>query len=460
MAKIEKHYIKEFNKHRTSNKFLCNAPFSSMKISIDGKVSPCCYNLDMIDLYPHRSLEDIWNGDIYSSYRSLIKKNILPYACYICEKFIRNKEYNSVKINQYDYLKVSKIFKNKPRLIEVALSNTCNLECIMCCGVHSSSIRRNVEKREEAISIFGDDFRIELRKFIPNLQEMVFAGGEPFLIPLYYKIWDDIIAINPNCKISLVTNGTVLNDKIKEILQKGNFKINLSLDAITKTTYEKIRVNANFEKVMQNVEYFGNILKDKNARLHIPICPLKINRFELPDLVEWCNEKEYSINFVKVNRAVDVAMYDLNSEELKELKAFYNSYKFKSNTDISKSNILEFRDLISRLNTWIDTAFKKEHFRDLYDLKTDKVEEYRELFVNNLKAYMLKYNKSEVKNNDYHLKYMKCFDEILDEMPDYFRTNHFYKKLLHISPFNSINIFDNYVKPDIKNIFRDLFFYM
>ena len=235
--------LPSFRKHRKSNKFLCNAPFASLKISIDGRVSPCCYNRDMIDCYPNNSLSQIWNGEIFSSYRRAIRKNELPSACETCERAIKNGEYDSVKINQYDYLKVSRLWKNKPRLVEMALSNKCNLECIMCNGTLSSSIRENIEKGPPSKSIFGQEFRKELSKFIPDLQEMVFAGGEPFLNTLYYDIWEDTIRLNPQCYLSIVTNGTILNDRIKSLLERGNFKINLSFDAMTKDTYESIRVN-------------------------------------------------------------------------------------------------------------------------------------------------------------------------------------------------------------------------
>ena len=231
--------IKELNKTRHNPKFLCNAPFASMNISFWGTASPCCYNNALIDDYSVTSLTEIWNGDNYRKYRRAIRNGDLPEACSICNTCLLNGEYESTKIHQYDNLKVSRIFPNKLRKIEIASSNICNLECIMCHGEASSSIRKNRENKEPIQNQYMYKFRNELKPLLPSMQEIVFLGGEPFLNPLYYDIWEDIIAINPKCKISVVTNGTILNDRIKLLIERGDFKINLSFDAIKKMSLEK-----------------------------------------------------------------------------------------------------------------------------------------------------------------------------------------------------------------------------
>ncbi len=447
MSIIEKEILSSFNKHRNfnkflsgvpfSHKFLCNAPFSSIQICIDGTISPCCYNTrsdrSMMDCYPEKSLSQIWDGEIFSSYRKYIRQNELPIACEICEKAIRNGEYDSVKINQYDCLKVSRFWKNKPRLIEMTLSNNCNLECIMCNGTLSSSIRTNREKRPPNKSIFGQEFREELSKFIPDLQEMVFAGGEPFLNPLYYDIWEDAIRLNPKCYLSVVTNGTILNDKIKSLLERGNFKINLSFDAMTKETYESIRVNAKFEETMANMKYFGDTLARQGKHLHIPICPLRANRFELPDLVRFCNDNKYSLNFGNVYGAEDVALYSMPITELREIKDFYSRQTFKKTSWSSKWNIMEFRELTKRIDQWIIAKEKekeeKENFLDNIDLGKDKIEEYKNILLKKSIVGLNAIGYNEKEANALAKAAMDKFEKTLSSMPDYFNSNHLYRYL-------------------------------
>jgi molybdenum cofactor biosynthesis enzyme MoaA len=414
----------------------------------------------MIDCYPNHSLQQIWNGDVFSLYRKAIRQKELPIACATCKRAIQNGEYNSVKINQYDNLKVSKFFKNKPRLIEMALSNNCNLECIMCNGTQSSSIRTNREKRPSNKSIFGQNFREELSEFIPDLQEIVFAGGEPFLNPLYYDIWEDAIRLNPKCYLSVVTNGTILNDRIKSLMERGNFKINLSLDAMTKETYESIRVNANFEETMSNMKYFGDTLARQGKKLHIPICPLRANRFELPDLVRFCNANNYSINFVNVNGAVDVAMYSMTSSELKELKNIYVHQKYRDTDEISKKNIMEFKELTRRLDRWIELAIRKECFKEYFDLKTDLVETLKKQLYQKLYETLSHKNIDNDSINKQLSQVIEIQNQLMSSLPEYYYSNHFFRKLLNLSPELYLTMIMESHMTYLQSRSEELFFYL
>ncbi len=91
----------------------------------------------------------------------------------------------------------------------------------------------------------------QLEEFIPHLKEAKFLGGEPFLIDIYYKIWDKIIELNPSVKITITTNGTVFNKRVQEILEKLDCNIIMSIDAFNKTTYESIRIQGDYEKIWQ-----------------------------------------------------------------------------------------------------------------------------------------------------------------------------------------------------------------
>lgn len=430
MAIITKEHIKKLKKIRGWSKYLCKAPFVSMKISIDGRVSPCCYNKEMDDLYPERTLSQIWNGDVFESYRKQIKKNILPSGCRNCENAILNHEYHSVKIHQYNRFRAG---RNKLRIIELAMDNACNLECIMCNGRHSSSIRKNVEKLQLQESVFSEKIVNEIKEFIPTLEQFVFAGGEPFLIQTYYRIWEDIIRINPSCEISVVTNGTVLTDKIKDVLSRGKFRINLSLDAVDKEVYEMIRVKANFEAVLENVEFFGNYMRKQNGHLHIPVCPLKVNRYNIPDVVKFCNKNKYTLNFVHINGAFDTALWGLGSEELSELKSFYLSQNFEIIDDFDVNNVSEFTDLVKRLDKWIENSIIKEKYEDFFDLKTDRLEELKRIFYSEI-ALILSENYKHRKMDIYKMEEFKNnFEILMNCLPAYFQSNHFYERLGEIS---------------------------
>jgi MoaA/NifB/PqqE/SkfB family radical SAM enzyme len=58
----------------------------------------------------------------------------------------------------------------------------------------------------------------------------------------------DLIArLNPGIEVSIQTNGTILNDEVKQAIERLRATINISVDALDPANYERIRVNAKFE---------------------------------------------------------------------------------------------------------------------------------------------------------------------------------------------------------------------
>lgn len=459
MPRIDKTIIEDFNKTRQNPKFLCNVPFTSMNISINGLVSPCCYKTTLCDDYSQRSINEIFNGKIYKQYRKAIRKGQFPEACSICRNSLLNGEYDSVMIHYFDYLKTSRILPNKIRHITVALSNVCNLECIMCSGLSSSSIRKNREKHEPVNTSYMNRFRNEIKPLLPNMQSFTFSGGEPFLNPVYYDIWEDIIKINPKITMNIITNGTVLNDKIKRLLDKGDFNINVSFNGITKETYETIHVNANFEKTKANIMYFGDYMKKNSKPLIINICPLKLNKFEIPDIVRFCNKNKYHISILKVFRAIDAALFSSTIEDLVEIKKFYKKQKFDETNDICHKNISEFNDLIRRIDHWIELAKDKNNFMNLFDLNTDKIDSLEKQLFNNLESTLntMNNNANEVQLK---LKYIKeKWQIVFTKLPPFFKSNHFYQRLLCISPIAFIESIMYGDSDWICSICNEIFYY-
>ncbi len=66
------------------------------------------------------------------------------------------------------------------------------------------------------------------------------------MIPIYFDIWDKIYSLNPTLKLFVITNGTKLNKRVKEVLSRQNFEIAVSIDGATPDTFQKIRKKVNY----------------------------------------------------------------------------------------------------------------------------------------------------------------------------------------------------------------------
>ena len=344
--------------HSTSFK-LCNAPYSSMRFTISGNIQACCYNrLLQLGKYPENDLIDVWNGEKAKSLRDSISKNDMGLGCAYCYEEINRGNYQSVGAINYDYLKL--FDSNWPTMLDFELGNNCNLECIMCSGDYSSLIRRNREKKPPIDNVYDKEFLKQLEEFIPHLTETKFYGGEPFIIDIYYEIWDKIITINPNARISVQTNATVLNDRVKNLLNKGKFHLNISLDSINKETYEKIRINANFEKVMENIKYFHDYCKKNDTFFGISTCPMRQNWRELPQMMDFCNNLDVPVYFHMVWFPQTASLWNLDSEKLKEIYDYLTSYDFNKNSSIEIKNHTHYFDFVSQVNSWYSKALIRE----------------------------------------------------------------------------------------------------
>lgn len=248
----------------------------------------------------------------------------------------------------------------RPRCMEFELSNTCNLECAMCFGDFSSSIRKNREKRPPLESPYDAAFIDQLDAFLPHLWEAKFYGGEPFLIPLYYDIWDRMMAINPNITVHITTNGTVLNQKVKRLLENLNVLLIVSIDSFDPKTYESIRVNADFDRVMENLDYFTAINKQRHRPMSIAVCPMILNWQEIPDIVHRCNQNGHTVYFNTVWYPLELSLRNMPSAMLAEVSAFYEGFQPRHYDAISLQNQAMLEGLLHQVKKWREEAAARE----------------------------------------------------------------------------------------------------
>lgn len=361
----------------------CYAPFVNLDIDQTGRVTACCYSRDYeLGRYPEKSLMEIWNGAQILLKREKMKS--IPYnvSCDQCIKYIEEKNFSSVQVTKFDFLVNNEktkninyglgsgndIIKNNlilPRSLGLHLSNLCNLECIMCGGRWSSLIRKNREKLPPLPYIFDDKFFEEIKNFLPFLLKIDFLGGEPFLLKDYYKLWDEIIEKKYSCRVSITTNGTVMNNKVENVLL--NLKtlcLVISCDSLVAENYEKIRLNSKFDLIKANLEKIKEIHKIRKqnnleTNITIAVCPMPINYKDIPGIIEYCNLNSYFIHFNTVNGPLDsinntytdLTFRDKDISFLKEVYGFYADYLNKIKTTSIEKNYLE---LVS-LNSFIES---------------------------------------------------------------------------------------------------------
>jgi len=285
-----------------------------MYFTVHGTVAPCWLTVGAIDRWsPTHSISDIWFGEKYQQIRDNIANDIFKGKCAECKKDIDNGVWPLAKA--YDQFTVKKY----PSLMELELSNQCNLECVMCSGTLSSGIRKNRDKLPPLPQIYTDEFRQQLREFIPHLEELRFNGGEPFAQKIVLDICEDVAELNPGLKVNIATNGTVYNKRVQKIMDMCNIHINISIDSLLHDRYSEIRINGDLSVLMKNFEIFNKYCKDGNRDLSIMVNPMRQNWDEMVEFVKWTDKHHVKLWYNTIRYPADCAIWNLPTEKLKEI---------------------------------------------------------------------------------------------------------------------------------------------
>lgn len=365
---LDPQILSDYNQFRqTKNKAIfCHAPFTSINFEQNGNASVCCYSRrHVLGTYPTDSIDDIWFGKKADQLRSMMRRNALPGACDICLDQFSSRNFGGIRARFYDHLAATSYpesdgrFEAYPRVLEFETSNVCNLECVMCKGYFSSAIRKNREHLPALEDPYDDDFVRQLEPYIPHLTDARFLGGEPFLIKAYYRIWDLIARLNPDIEVSVQTNGTILNDMVKQAIEPLKAAINISVDALDPANYERIRVNAKFDTLMENFRFFRDYVERKNTTMAFSVCPMQQNWRELPHFLEFCNGHGIFLFFNTVYYPDEHSLSCLAAEELEQVIAFMQDVPMPSETTIQRSNSANYLGLISQIASFRDRALPR-----------------------------------------------------------------------------------------------------
>ncbi len=366
---IEQSLLEDYNQSRitpadfnasfqTHGKF-CYAPSASLYFAHEGKVFACCENREhLLGAYPSNSIAEIWKGESAAQLRKFIDEKNLWHGCKGCDFDLKSRNFGGVKAKAFDYAGMQQSDPRYPSMMEFELENTCNLECVMCTGIFSSSIRKNREHLPIIPTPYDDEFVRQLEEFIPHLALANFFGGEPFLVEIYYKIWEKMGELNPGMNVWVTSNGTILNNRVKDLLSRIRFNLTISIDSIKKETYEKIRVNSSFERVMENFEYFHQYTKSIHSDFTVNTCPMTLNWQGLPGMVKWADDEGVALNIIAVRYPESLSLSSMSAQKLAEILDYYNSATFSTADNFSGRNKKKFEDYVRYVQQW--HLYKKE----------------------------------------------------------------------------------------------------
>jgi radical SAM protein with 4Fe4S-binding SPASM domain len=277
----------------------CHAADQQLSFAPNGDVFVCCVSQQRLGNVAQDSLQSLWEGAQRLGIASDLRRSVFPANCAGCEIEVATEGRQAAFPAQFDYLghaPTSGASRHWPSRLDFMLSNRCNLQCVQCSGDLSSAIRKHREGRPALPRSYADEFFEQLAEFIPHLRYASFEGGEPFLAPENYRVWDLLTQHAPEVLSTVCTNGTRCDDKVIGVLSDLPVDLIVSIDGYSAATFESSRVGASRDEVFANVERFAELLTTRGRRLSINHCLMPHNLTEFPDLLLWAESLGLPVN--------------------------------------------------------------------------------------------------------------------------------------------------------------------
>lgn len=156
-----------------------------------------------------------------------------------------------------------------PVTVDVDPSNKCNFDCVFCNAY-------DMMNQPGETKIMPEDHLLRLADFLADWGKdtiegnpksaCVAGGGEPLTNPGTMAFLERMHLNNLEC--GLITNGSLLNDEMIEIVAKTCRWVGFSMDAASPATYSKIKGIKNekiFNKVIENIRKLTRKIVDTGA---------------------------------------------------------------------------------------------------------------------------------------------------------------------------------------------------
>lgn len=402
----------------------CLLPFIHMATKTDGDMKLCCRSWPVGNI-KDISMKELWNSDKFKQVRKQLLNSERPPECDACWRHedigVRSmrQRFNKTRTEMFlpavDKMADDYSMPFEIPVIEAKLSNFCNLKCRMCHPLDSTSWSKDWNEIEHLMqdaneSTFrkvreydlttkpyisgwedSEGFWQEMQELAPHFKKIEFAGGEPLIDPIHYKILHMLKPYGKNITIKYSTNLTKLNYKKDDILELWNHfkavKLFISIDGVY-DTYNYIRQLADFETVKQNIK---KVNKHPKVIYIAGACTLQIyNIFHLPQITDgFIEELDIDVHTHRVNypKFLDcrVIPANLKAELVEQFKDYIQTIQNKTHANWTEErkrnavshikdaiNMLQGGDMPEQIESFIE-------FSDKLDAKQKVKKTWREL---------------------------------------------------------------------------------
>lgn len=373
----------------TSNKY-----FSWFKTSLTGKDI-------LLKLNGEKSLDKVIEeiSEEYKLNKAIIEEDIYKFCKTALDKNILFESMNDCKEIE---------FNTNVKSIYIDITNKCNLNCIYC--------NKNICDGEKELFLEPKDMEAYLyeitrendgRDILINI-----SGGEPLL---HHQIEDIFKVIKKfECRITLWTNGVLLDEEKAKLIKKYCDYIMISLDHVEKEANDYIRGLGSYDAVIKS----SKLCEKNEIPFFIATTPTKYNLNILEKFISFSYDieaKGFIINepILVRNDNSDISQhfeYSINELQkkysyIRKRTAIINSWKNnKLKFDKDEVNLIFIEDTKRCLNSVFNISFKESCGAGVNEILIDVNGDVYPCHALNINNYSLGTVKNYLRNRQQYIK--------------------------------------------------------
>jgi len=289
----------------------CPLPWQQVVVGISGIIVPCCYRPwpEAFGNLRDDEVSAIWNGPRFTALRRDMVERGVEGACPDCQMIpvqglpplMRKPEYldgetpyaRNMAVLEREFAEGASVLEAAPTMFTISPSGICDLACPHC------SQRENHVSKESV----GDNAWNAIRDLTPRLDYLNWGGGEPTVQPEFRRfLASGLPESSPHLTLAMISNGLTLKPGLIERLCRFHgANIQISIDAGTRETYERVRPPAKWDVLTANLRALAEARKT-NPGVWL-VGSYTINKGNVADLTAYirlCRELEMPSSFYMV----------------------------------------------------------------------------------------------------------------------------------------------------------------
>jgi len=324
---------------------LCPYVWAGFHVGPDGRMKPCCDYYG--DYFQHdgeylnvnkNTFQEILDSSDMKLLRSQFRKGIDPEGCKKnCLSAPKGKStrYSLSKHKlQNVYGEIDWEREGQMKFLNGHLSNLCNLGCVICEPLLSSTVAVEELKKSKYKNVKQDPkykelqinlnsvnsdskFWRELDNHIPEIRSFELLGGEPLLNKNVIKLIQNLVdsGHSKKCMLQVVSNGTQFPSICDELHKFEQVFIHLSIDNVGEK-FEYERYLSKWDEVEKNIHKFDDLTKNhQHIKLHFAVAVSTLNSYYLPELLTYLDQYNYdSYYFGDVYTPEEISLNNLTLE--------------------------------------------------------------------------------------------------------------------------------------------------